>query len=183
MFLYKNYLKLIVRKAIPDDVATDVWKLYMTRGDISFSDIGKLVGISKTSVYNIIRSMDKKDPVFPLMRAIIENLHRDGTDARQYADMLRIFEILEEYEIEHDIAEEMIKSILLTCYHENWEPSETIKTMKLISSSALRYGKSITDHARHFIELQVKIEKEEKTLSDLKVSNENIGIIASLITV
>lgn len=161
-----------MRKAIPDDVATNVWKLYMSRGGMSLGDISKLVGISKTSVYNIIRSMEKKDPDFPLMRALIENLHKDGTDVRQYADILRIFEILEENDIDHDIAEDMIKSILLTCYQENWEPSEAIKTMNLISSSAIRYGKSISDHARHFIELRVKIEKEEKVLSDLKLSNE-----------
>jgi len=161
-----------VRRAIPDDVATVVWKLYMTRGRMSLGDIGEFVGISKTSVFNIINGMEKKDPDFPLMRALIVNLHKDGTDLKEYANILRIFSILNEYELNHAIVESMIKSILLTCFHENWEPSEAIKTLKLISSSALRYGKSIPEHARYFLELQEKIKKGEKELSDLMLSNE-----------
>lgn len=161
-------------QAVSDEAARLVWKIFMTDGRKSLGDIAELVGKSRTAVFNIVRRKEKEDPDFPLMRALIVNLHKDGTDLIKYANIIRIFNILNQYGVDYIMAEDMIKSFLLTCSLENWEASEVMKTMNAFLRSAERYGKSPKQHADYFrklyimeSELREKMEAEKKALRKL----------------
>jgi hypothetical protein len=130
-------------------------------GGMSLREIGDSVGISKTSVYNIINgSLNKKDPIFPLMPTLIESLHKNGIDLREYADIIRISNVLKQYDIEPSCGREDDK--INSLYMLSGK-----KTIKMITNSALHFGKRIREHAQ----LARKNQDRGKALSELIYSH------------
>ena len=78
--------------------------------------IADLTGISKTSVFNIARGIEDQDPDYILMRTLAVNLRKNGSDLSQYASIIRISSLLDEYGVDYATGEELtwkISSYLL----------------------------------------------------------------------
>ena len=113
-----------------------------------------MTGVSKASVVNIVRDMDGYDPDHILMRALAVNLRKNGSDLSQYASIIRISRLLDEYGVDYATGEELLGKFLPTCYNLHWEPSVAVHALYKFLPSAERYGHSPMDHANYFNKLQ-----------------------------
>ena len=80
---------------VPRETRRNVWELYL--GGKPLDLIADLTGISQTSVFNIVRDKGSHDPDHVLMRTLAVNLRKNGSDLSQYASILRISSLLDEY--------------------------------------------------------------------------------------
>ncbi len=140
-------------KPIPEEIKRDIWRHYLGPGGVSLDRISELTGVSKTSVFNIVRGILKDSPDCALMRALIVDLNKNGSDVQKYASIIRISSILDVYAINYTTAEEILKGLLQTCYTQGWEASEAVIALKKFSESAESYGHSPKEHADYMNKL------------------------------
>lgn len=126
-------------KAIPQKICQIVIEWYFTTSK-SMDWIAEKCGIAKSSVSNIVHSKMADDPSFELMRYLVVNLKKDGTDVPEYAAGIRIQHLLQEYGVDLETGESMIEKILVMCYREHWDPSAAISTLKKFEDSAREWG-------------------------------------------
>ena len=67
------------------------------------------LGVVKSSVSNIVHSKMADDPSFELMRYLVLNLKKDGTDVSEYAAGIRIQHLLQEYGVELETGESIYR--------------------------------------------------------------------------
>ena len=137
---------------IPRETRRIVWELYL--GGKTLDLIAELTGISKTSVFNIVRDMGGHDPDYILMRTLAVNLRKNGSDLSQYASIIRISSLLDEYGVDYATGEELLGKFLPTCYKLQWDPSVAVHALRQFSQSAERYGHTPMEHANFFNKLQ-----------------------------
>ncbi len=137
---------------VPRETRRIVWELYF--GGKPLDLIADLTGISKTSVFNIVRDMGSHDPDYVLIRTLAVNLRKNGSDLSQYASILRISSLLDEYGVDYVTGEDLLGKFLSTCYKLSWEPSVAVLTLYEFLRSAERYGHSPLEHANFFNKLQ-----------------------------
>ena len=77
-----------------------------------------MVGVSKTTVSTIINEAKLQDPNYALMRALVVNLAKNGSDIFQYASCVRILNLIHEYNLGDNEAEEIIRHLLPALYLE-----------------------------------------------------------------
>src|SRR6476619_426875 len=142
---------------VPRETRQIVWKLYL--GGKTLDLIADLTGISKTSVFNIVHDAASHDPDYVLMRTLAVNLRKNGSDLSQYASIIRISSLLEEYGVDYTTGEHLIGKFLSTCYKLQWELSVAVLTLQKFSQSAERYGHSPMEHANFFNKLKSSEEK------------------------
>ena len=58
-----------------------------------------MVGVSKTAVSSIVNEAKLQDPNYALMRALVVNLEKNGSDVFQYASCVRILNLIHEYQL------------------------------------------------------------------------------------
>ena len=157
---------------VPRETRRTVWELYF--GGKTLDLIADLTGISKTSVFNIVQDTASHDPDYVLMRTLAVNLRKNGSDLSQYASIIRISSLLEEYGVDYATGEDLLGKFLSTCYKLQWEPSVAVLTLQKFSQSAARYGHSPMEHANFFNKLQssetklyLRIIQARKKLRDL----------------
>ena len=80
-----------------------MWEMYL--GGKTFNLIEEVTGVSKASVVNIVRDMGGYDPDHILMRALAVNLRKNGSDLSQYASIIRISSLLDEYGVDYATGE------------------------------------------------------------------------------
>ena len=68
------------------------------------------MGVSKTAVSTIIHEAKLQDPNYALMRALVVNLAKNGSDVFQYGSCIRILNLIHEYQLEANEAEEIIRT-------------------------------------------------------------------------
>jgi hypothetical protein len=137
---------------IPREARRIAWELYL--GGKTLDLIAELTGISKTSVFNIARGMEDKDPDYVLMRTLAVNLKKNGSDLSQYASVIRMSGVLDENGVDYATCEELLGKFLPTCYKLQWEPSAAVHALYKFLASAERYGHSPLEHANYFNKLQ-----------------------------
>ena len=81
--------------SMPRETRRTVCVIYL--GGKTLDLIADLTGISKTSVFNIVQETASHDPDYVLMRTLAVNLEKNGSDLSQYASIIRISSLLEEY--------------------------------------------------------------------------------------
>ena len=94
---------------VPRETRRIVWELYL--GGKTLDLIADLTGISKTSVFNIVQDMASHDPDYVLMRTLAVNLRKNGSDLSQYASIIRISSLLEEYGVDYATGEDLTRKI------------------------------------------------------------------------
>ena len=104
---------------IPLKTIQKVLENYFTT-PLSMDRIAAICGISKTSVFNIVTAKKGEDPSFALMRYLVENLDKNGTDVVRYGQAIRISKLLDEHGIDHEAGERIIEEFLVACYQEHW---------------------------------------------------------------
>lgn len=173
---------------IPREAKRIAWELYL--GGKTLDLIADRTGISNTSVFNIARGMVGQDPDNVLMRTLAVNLRKNGSDLAQYASVIRISSLLDEYGVDYDTGEELLGKFLSTCYKLQWEPSVAVLTLQKFLQSAERYGHSPMEHANFFNKLQssegklyLRILQARKKLRDLiqkyDIVQDNLDIFLS----
>ncbi len=88
------------------------------------------------------------------MRTLAVNLKKNGSDLSQYASIIRISSLLEEYGVDYATGEELLGKFLPTCYKLQWEPSVAVHALRQFLASAERYGHTPMEHANFFNKLQ-----------------------------
>lgn len=159
-----NYL---LSKPIPEEIRRAVWRLYLG-GGISLDHISELTGVSKTSVFNIVRGIEKENPDYALMRALVVDLGKNGSDIENYASIIRISKILDEYGVDYTAAEEILKGLLATCYKQHWEPSQCVNALKRFVESAEMYGHVPKEHADYMNKLYAAGERIQSRIIEMQ---------------
>ena len=113
---------------VPRETRRTVWELYL--GGKTLDLIADLTGISKTSVFNIVQDMGSHDPDYILMRTLAVNLRKNGSDLSQYASIIRISSLLDEYGVDYATGEELLGKFLPTCYKLQWDPSVPVHALR-----------------------------------------------------
>jgi transposase len=85
---------------IPQKIRQKVVEYYFTTPK-SMDWIAQKCGITKSSVFNMVHAKMTEDPDFTLMRYLVVNLEKRGTDVPQYATGIRIQQLLEEYGVDY----------------------------------------------------------------------------------
>ena len=157
---------------IPREARRIAWELYL--GGKTLDLIADLTGISKTSVFNIARGIEDQDPDYILMRTLAVNLRKNGSDLSQYASIIRISSLLDEYGVDYATGEELLGKFLPTCYKLQWDPSVAVHALRQFLASAERYGHTPMEHANYFnklhaseASLHLRNFRERKKLRDL----------------
>ena len=70
------------------------------------------------------------DPDYILMRTLAVNLRKNGSDLSQYASVIRISSLLDEYGVDYVTGEEILGKFLPTCYKLQWEPSVPVHALR-----------------------------------------------------
>ena len=100
MFIKGSRICRILTNAIPEDIKQRIWALYLRSvRPLSLGNIGRMVGVSKTAVSTIINQAREQDPNYALMRALVVNLAKKGSDVFQYASCIRILNLIQEYQL------------------------------------------------------------------------------------
>ena len=173
---------------IPRETRQRVWDMYF--GGKTFDIIEGVTGVSKASVFNIVRDMGGYDPDHILMRALAVNLRKNGSDLSQYASIIRISSLLDEYGVDYATGEELLGKFLPTCYNLHWEPSVAVHALRKFLASAERYGHSPMEHANYFNKLHGSEEslhlrnfRERKKLRELiqkyDIVKDNLAVFLS----
>ena len=120
------------------------------------------------------RGIEDQDPEYILMRTLAVNLKKNGSDLSQYASIIRMSSLLDEYGVDYATGEELLGKFLPTCYNLQWDPSDAVLTLQKFSQSAARYVHSPMEHAIFFNKLQssetklcLRIIQARKKLRDL----------------
>ena len=69
-----------------------------------------------------------------LMRTLAVNLRKNGSDLSQYASIIRMSSLLDEYGVDYATGEELLGKFLPTCYKLQWEPSDAVHTLQQVFS-------------------------------------------------
>ena len=173
---------------IPREARRIAWELYL--GGKTLDLIADLTGISKTSVFNIARGIDDQDPDYVLMRTLAVNLRKNGSDLSQYASIIRISSLLDEYGVDYATGEELLGKFLPTCYKLQWEPSVAVHALRMFLASTERYGHTPMEHANYFNKLHASEDslhrrnfRERKKLRDLtqkyEIVKDNLDVFLS----
>lgn len=102
---------------IPQDIKQRIWALYLRSiKPLSLGKIGRMVGVSKTAVSSLICEAKKEDPNYALMRALVLNVAKDGSDVFQYASCIRILNLIQEYQLSLSDTEDLIRELLPALY-------------------------------------------------------------------
>ena len=88
------------------------------------------------------------------MRTLAVNLRKNGSDLSQYASIIRISSLLDEYGVDYATGEELLGKFLPTCYKLQWDPSVAVHALRQFLASAERYGHTPMEHANFFNKLQ-----------------------------
>jgi hypothetical protein len=96
---------------------------------LSLDRIAGICGISKTSVFNIVTAKKGEDPSFALMRHLVENLDKNGTDVVSYGRAIRISKLLDEHGIDQETGERIMEEFLVACYQEHWPVADAVDTL------------------------------------------------------
>ena len=169
---------------IPEDRKQRIWALYLQSvSPPSLGKIGKMVGVSKTTVSTIINEAKLQDPNYALMRALVVNLAKNGSDVFQYASCVRILNLIHEYKLGDNEAEEIIRHLLPALYAGNWTVANAIDGLRKFEDSAKEFGNTPWEHSAYFEKLrhQVKevnsqIEKAKLELNSLISDNKIVKI-------
>jgi hypothetical protein len=113
---------------IPLKTIQKVLENYFTTS-LSLARIPGLCGISKTSVFNIVTAKKGEDPSFALMRHLVENLDKNGTDVVSYGRAIRISKLLDEHGIDQETGERIMEEFLVACYQEHWPVADAVDTL------------------------------------------------------
>ena len=170
----------LLPNSIPERVRQRVWALYLqSTNPLSLAQIARKTGISKTSVYNIVTAVETEDPNYPLMRALIIDLHKDGFDILKYSRCLRIANIFSEYSIDLEEGEAIIQKFMPQLYKTDWPPYHAIDTLIKFKESALKFGQTPREHAEYMHKLfaqerdyRHRIAEEKRQLKSIIDQNE-----------
>lgn len=112
------------RKKIPADIARKViwWYLH----GLSLEEIANKVGISKTSVYNLIEMKNTLGFKLALYHEIAVHLAKKGLNIDDYADIIRAGKLLEKYGIHKSAAWHVVSAIPIACFKIGIEPGKLI---------------------------------------------------------
>jgi DNA-binding XRE family transcriptional regulator len=125
---------------IPLKIRQNAVEYYIAKPSWSLGQIAKHLGISKTTMFNIIESKGKEDPEFVLARHLAVNLDKNGTSIREYAGGIRVSKLFEEYGIAQEEGEEMIQQLLVALHKEHWKPADAIADLSEVSKMAYDFG-------------------------------------------
>ena len=164
---------------IPEDIKQRIWQLYLKSvKPLSLGKIGKMVGVSKTTVSTLIKEAKLQDPNYALMRALVDNLAKNGSDVFQYASCVRILNLIHEYQLAANEAEEIIRHLLPALYKGRWTVANAIDGLQKFENSAKEFGHTPWEHWVYFEKLrsQVReynsqIEKGKLELNSLLADN------------
>jgi hypothetical protein len=113
---------------IPLKTIQKVLENYFTT-PLSLDRIAGICGISKTSVFNIVTAKKGEDPSFALMRYLVENLDKNGTDVVHYGQAIRISKLLDEHGIDQETGERIMEEFLVACSQEHWPVADAVDTL------------------------------------------------------
>ena len=77
---------------------------------------GKAHGISVGSVHSLVQEFAKNDPNYHLLRTLAVNLHKNGTDVREYAWLVRLRNVLQNAGVSLTEVEKIVTEIPIFCY-------------------------------------------------------------------
>jgi hypothetical protein len=160
---------------VPESIRQKIWALYLkSYKPLSLDQIATQTGVSKSTAFNIVHEAEKEDPNYPLLRALVVNLSKDGSDCFQYAHVIRILACLREYGIDPFEAEKIIKKLLPALYRENWNPSDAIKILKKFDESSERFGKTRFEHSRYITNLIFQEQESRKRLAEYQRKTQSL---------
>ena len=164
---------------VPEDIKQRIWALYLRSvKPLSLGKIGKMVGVSKTAVSTIINDAKLQDPNYALMRALVVNLAKNRSDVFQYASCVRILNLIHEYQLAANDAEEIIRQLLPALYAGSWTVANAIDGLRKFEDSAKEFGNTPWEHSGYFEnirrqkrEYDSQIEKAKLELNSLLADN------------
>lgn len=123
--------------AIPQKTREKIIECYFTN-PWSLGRIARYYGVPKTTVFNLVTAKKGEDPSFALMRYLVVNLDKRGTDVVRYSDALRISMLLNEHGIDLETGERIMEELLVACFQEHFPAAAAITTLKQLSNN--EYG-------------------------------------------
>ena len=115
--------------------------------------------VSKTAVSTIIHEAKLQDPNYALMRALVVNLEKNGSDVFQYGSCIRILNLIHEYQLEANEAEEIIRNLLPALYKGNWTVANAIDALRKFEKSAEGFGNTPWEHSEYFAKLRDQLKE------------------------
>jgi len=109
--------------------------------------IAQQCGVSKSTVFNIVHAKIGEDHDFGLMRFLVDNLNKRGTDLVRYSSAIRIQMLFEQYGMEIETGETILEKLLFEFYRLHWSPHQAIPALKRFEELAAEYSKSPDDYA------------------------------------
>ncbi len=161
--------------------------IYFTKPK-SLGKIASEKGVAKASAFNFIDGKRTDDPDFIAMRFLVNVLHKNGISLVQYKHAIRIRMLLDEYGIEPEAGEAIIKKLLVAIYTEKWNPEDLISTLKQFKESAgvwsmisLEYATDQIRCKEMYNNYHVQLAQEKKDYAELvnkhKVVRDNMDIL------
>lgn len=110
----------MAQRSIPPKTKLKVLRLYMDGR--SMDEIGNILGISKTSVYNFISEKGKSDHRIYLFHTLTITLGKNGLDVDSYSSLIRAANILKRNGIDKEFAVEVVQELMVACFKLNLRP-------------------------------------------------------------
>lgn len=160
---------------IPQKTREKIIECYFTK-PWSLGQIARYYGVPKTTVFNLITAKKGEDPSFALMRYLVVNLDKRGTDVVHHSDAIRISMLLKEHGIDLETGERIMEEILVACFQKHFPAAAAITTLKQLSNN--EYGMTPMDFAiernREIHEFNIVRErKKEEKISLAEFVNTN----------
>ena len=169
-FISRRYYRILVTRPIPEDIKQRIWALYLRSiKPLSLGVIAKLVGVSKTAVSTIINEAKTQDPNYALMRALILNVGKGGSDVFQYATCIRIINLIHEYQLGPSHVEELIRHLLPALYKGNWSVADAIDGLQKFENSAQIFGHTPWEHSAYFNNLRSQLREYTSQIEKAKL--------------
>jgi predicted DNA-binding protein YlxM (UPF0122 family) len=140
----------MVRNRIPASIVRKViwWYLHA----LSMEEIAAKVGISKTSVHNVIESKNTLRFKLSLYRKIAVDLAKKGLNIDDYADIIRAGKLLEKYGIHKSAAWHAVAAIPIACFKIGIEPYKLVAFLhrfeQLVAISKAKTLKDAFEYAK-----------------------------------
>ena len=140
----------MARKKIPADIVRKViwWYLH----GLSMEEIATKVGISKTSVYNVIELKNTLGFKLSLYHKIAVDLAKKGLNINDYADIIRAGKLLEKYGVHKSAAWQAVADFSIACFKIGIEPYKLVAFLdrfeRFVATSKAKSLKEVFEYAK-----------------------------------
>lgn len=116
---------------IPPEIINQV--LHLSLLGWSVRAIHRSVGIAVGSVQSILQEFAQNDMNYHLLRALAINLHKNGTDVKEYAWLVRLRNVLQNAGASLTTVEKIITEIPIFCYKAGIDIESLVDQLKMFN--------------------------------------------------